>query len=224
MSAIIDTDCRKYKDCEKNFFANGKGAYNGTYYYSKEIVENIIPLVKTDRPWDTLSMKALGSKDRAIAFLHSNINLDETYAWLKKYNDLVLVASSKNAYDWGVSSGYKTIFLPLSVDIKYVEQFKTDKTKNACYSGNRWKFKEEDLAKYVPDGVDFPPENIEREELLKFIAPYNKCYCVGRCAIEAKILGCEVLKCDHRYEPDDFKILDNKDAAKILQKELDKIK
>ena len=112
---------------------------------------------------------------------------------------------------------------PTPVDVEYVKQFKTEKTKRACYAGNRWKFKDADLAKYVPDGVDFPPANLPREELLKFIAPYKECYAIGRCAIEAKILGCKIMKCDHRYEPDDFPVLDNKDAAKILQEELDKI-
>lgn len=224
MSTIIDTDCRKYKDYKKVFFANGRGSHNGAYYYSKEIVKNIIPNVKTDRPWDTLGMKALGSKNHAIVFIHSNIEPAKNYAWLKKYDDLVLVVSSDHARNWAEGAGYKTIFLPLSVDVGYVKQFNTEKTKDTCYAGNRWKFKENDLAEYVPDKVDFPPEDIEREELLKFIAPYKRCYCIGRCAVEAKILGCEVLKCDHRYEPDDFKILDNRDAAKILQKELDKIK
>lgn len=224
MSIIIDTSNRKYIDYKKIFFTNGRGAHNGAYYYSKEIVKNIIPNVSTDRPWDTLGMKAVGSKDHAIVFIHTNVEPAKQYAWLERYNDLILVVSSDNAYNWAKSAGYKTIFLPLSVDTEYVSKFRTEKTKESCYAGNKWRFKDKDLKKYVPDDVDYPPADIEREELLKFIAPYKKCYCIGRCAIEAQVLGCEVLKCDRRYEPDYFKVLDNRDAAKILQRELDKIK
>ena len=215
---IIDTTDKQYIGLQ---IGMPKGQHNGVNYYSLEIVKNIIPNVKTDRPWDTIGMRGVGSLDRAIVFLHHNIHPSKNYSWLSKYNDQILVTSNRMVEEWAKTTGRKVIFLPLSVDVEYVEQFKAEKTKDACYSGNRWKFKDADLAKYVPDGVDYPPEDLEREELLKFIAPYKKCYCIGRCAIEAKILDCEIMKCDHRYEPDDFPVLDNKDAAKILQKKLD---
>ncbi len=217
---VIDTTDKQYISLQKCL---SKGRNNGTYYYSLEIVKNIIPNVKTDRPWDTLGMRGVGSTSRAIVFLHHNIHPSRNYSWLSKYDDQILVTSNRMVEKWAKTISRKVIFLPLSVDVEYVEQFKTKKTKDACYSGNRWKFKDADLAKYVPDGVDYPPEDLEREKLLKFIAPYKKCYCIGRCAIEAQILGCEVMKCDHRYEPSDFPVLDNKDAAKILQEELDRI-
>lgn len=198
--------------------------HNGAYYYSNEIVKNIIPLVKTDRPWDTLGMKGVGSYDRSIVFIHHNLNFDSVYKWLKRYKDLILVVSSWETYAAAQDAGYKVIFLPLSVDVSYVEQFKTEKTKKACYAGNKWKFKADDISKYVPDLVDFPPKDLPREELLKFIAPYKQCYAVGRCAIEAKVLGCDIKVCDSRYpDPKFWKVLDNKDAAKKLQEELDKV-
>lgn len=217
---IIDTTDKQYIGLRK-CLANGR--HNGAYYYSLEIVKNIIPNIKTDRPWDTLGVRGVGSINRAIVFLHHNICPSKNYSWLSKYDDQILVTSNRMVEKWAKTIGRKVIFLPLSVDVEYVKQFKTEKTKDACYSGNRWKFKDADLAKYVPDGVDYPPKDLEREELLKFIAPYRKCYCIGRCAIEAQILGCEVMKCDHRYKPSDFPVLDNKDAAKILQEELDRI-
>ena len=80
----------------------------------------------------------------------------------------------------------------------------------------------QDVIKYVPNDVDFAPPDLEREELLKFIAPYRKCYAISRCALEAKALGCEVLKCHSYLNPDDFPLIDSRDAAKMLQKELDK--
>lgn len=217
---IIDTNDTQFLGLQK---AMQKGKHNGAYYYSLEIVKNIIPNVQTWRPWDTLGMKAVGSQSGSIVFLHHNIHPATNYAWLSRYKNLVLVTSNHMVEKWARTVGYNTIFLPLSVDVEYVEQFKTKKTKDACYAGNKWKFKNEDLKKYVPDDVDYPPEDLERDELLKFIAPYKKVYAVGRCAIEAQVLGAEVLKCDHRYAPGDFPVLDNKDAAKMLQKELNKI-
>lgn len=221
MNEIIGVDNRNYIAYRKAF---PEGRYNGAYYYAKEIEENIIPLVKTDRNWDCLGMRQTPHFDHSIIFLHHNLNFDQVYKWLKKYKDIVLVASSKITYKAAQDAGYKVIYLPLSVDVEYVRQFKTKKTKRACYAGNRWKFKDADLAKLVPDYVDYPPANLPREELLKFMAPYKECYAIGRCAIEAKILGCKIKKCDSRY-PDVryWKIVDNRDAAKKLQNELNKI-
>ena len=54
------------------------------------------------------------------------------------------------------------------------------------------------------------------------MARYKRVYAVGRCAIEAKILGCEVLPYDERFpNPDVWTVLDSKMAAKILQSQLD---
>lgn len=222
MPRIIDTTSPNYIAYCRNFHQKGRGSHNGAYYYSKEIVENIIPNVKTKRPWDTLGMKFMGSYDHAIVFLHNNKNPEATYKWLTKYKDLFYICSSKASLDWAEKqTNGQVIFLPLSVDTQYVKQFKTKKTKGTCYAGNRWKFKEKDLAKYIPDGVDFPSKDLPREELLKFIAPYETCYAIGRCAIEASILGCKVKNCDHRYDGEKWAVLDNRDAAKILQEQLD---
>lgn len=223
MPRIIDTTDPNYVAYCKNYHQNGKGAHNGAYYYSKEIVKNIIPNVKTNRPWDTLGMKFVRSGDHAIVFLHHNLDHDRTYRHLQKFNDLAYVCSVKQTYEWAQkqSNGH-AIFLPLSIDTEYVKRFKTKKTKQACYAGNKWAFKLPDLKKYIPEGVDFPPENLPREELLKFIAPYKACYAVGRTAIEARCLGAEIKICDSRYlDPSVWRVIDNKEAAKILQYELD---
>lgn len=223
MAKIIDVTDPNYIAYCKNYHHNGRGFYNGAYYYSKEIVQNIIPNVKTKRPWDTVGMKFLRSAEHAIVFLHHNLKPAVNYKWLLRYRDLVLVCSSDVTYNWAKKlPGQHAIFLPLSIDTEYVKQFKTKKTKQACYAGNKWAFKYPDLKKYIPKGVDFPPENIPREELLKFIAPYRECYAVGRSALEAKCLGCKIKVCDHRYpDPSFWELIDNKEAAKLLQKKLD---
>lgn len=222
MPRIIDPTDPNYIAYCKMFHPKGSGAHNGAYYYSQEIVKNIIPNVKTWRPWDTLGMKHLRSLDHAIVFIHHNLNHDKVYGWLKRYKDLVYVCSTAASVSWATDQlNGSTVFLPLSIDTGYVKQFKTKKTKEACYAGNLWKFKKPDIAKYVPEGTDFPSKNIPREELLKFIAPYKVCYAIGRTALEAKALGCEVRNCDSRYEGVNWALIDNKDAAGHLQEQLD---
>lgn len=198
------------------------GQHNGAYYYSKEIVENIIPRVKTDRPWVTVNMNM--AIDRAIVFIHSNISIEEKYSYLSDYEDLILVCSVPETME-AVAKYGTPIYVPLSVDVDYVSSFRVEqKSQQAAWAGNRWGFKEIDLMNYLPPaGVDFLT-NMPRDEMLRKMATYYTVYAIGRCAIEAKILGCNVKTCDHRF-PDSsiWKVVDNKEAAKILQEELNKI-
>lgn len=221
---IIDTTDPDYIAYCKIFHPNGSGSHNGAYYYSKEIVKNIIPNVQTWRPWDTLGMKFLRSADHAIVFIHHNLDWDRVYRWLDKYKDQVLVCSTRPTYEWAISRGKKAIFLPLSIDVDYVRQFQTKKTKRACYAGNRWAFKREDEDKNIPGYVDFPPPNLPRDEMLKFIAQYKELYAIGRCALEGLALGCEIKPFYHVYpDPACWRLLDNKTAAKHLQEKLDMV-
>lgn len=225
MPKIIDTTDPNYEAYKKMFHPNGSGAHNGAYYYSQEIVKNIIPNVDTWRPWDTMGMKFLRSQDHAIVFLHHCLSWERVYHWLRRYRDQVLVCSTMPTLEWAktVYSAHP-IFLPLSIDVEYVKQFKTKKTKRACYAGNRWAFKRKDENENIPDYVDFPPPNMPREEMLKWVAQYREIYAIGRCALEGKALGCKIKPFYHVYpDPDYWKLLDNADAAKILQKELDRI-
>lgn len=75
----------------------------------------------------------------------------------------------------------------------------------------------------MPPGIDYV-SGLERNLLLQKLAYYKEAYAVGRTAIEAKILGLNILPFDPRYlNPNLWQPFDNKDAAKMLQKELDKI-
>ena len=63
---------------------------------------------------------------------------------------------------------------------------------------------------------------MERDKLLSEMARYKKVYAVGRTAIEAHALGCEVLFYDQRFrDPSFWKVVDSKDAAFMLQTILD---
>lgn len=194
----------------------GINQFNGAYYYSKEIAENIIPRIKTDRNWITVNVKGVGC-DHAIVFIHNN-KQPSNYEWLRKYKDLILVCGIPETVEKVAHLG-KAIYLPISVDVNYVRQFRTDKTKDTAFVGRPAKRHGIEL----PEGTDYL-EGLPRDQLLKAMAEYKTVYAVGRCAIEARILGCKLKAYDPRF-PDvkRWKILDNKKAAKMLQAELDKI-
>lgn len=222
--AIIDTTDRRYIEYRKKTFPKGSGIYNGAYFYSNEIASNIIPRVKTNRDWDTLGMRCIGSMNGAIVFIHHCINWDTVYDWLGDYDDQIYIVSTRPTYEWFVKHGKRTILLPLSIDVAYVSQFAMPKTKHACYAGNRWAFKRKDEERNIPADVEFPPKNIPRDKLLSFIAPYRELYAIGRCALEGLVLGCKIQPFYHVYpDPSYWRILDNADAATMLQKALDMI-
>lgn len=192
------------------------GKYNGAFFYSKEIVKNIIPRVKTTRNWLTVNTYD-ECPNHTIVFVHNN-KQPENYDWLKEAQDLVLVCGVPETCQKVAHLG-KTVYLPLSVDVADVERFKRIKTKDTAYVGRA----EKTRGTKLPNPVIMLC-GMERNKLLEKTAEYKKVYAVGRCAIEAKVLGCEVLPYDPRFpDPSVWKVLDNKDAAKILQKELDKI-
>lgn len=200
------------------------GRNNGAYWYSKEIVDNIIPKVDTDRNWVTVNIPGR-CWDHSVIFIHNNLNAN-WYKWLNNYNDLVMVCS----LDWAkenmekVCPKHKVILLPLSVDTEYVAQFKTKKTKEAAYAGRLAKLNESvpPERRAIPKGIDILG-GLERDELLEAMAPYKTVYAVGRTAIEAKILGCKIGVYNALCPEDIWEPLDNSEAAWILQRKLDKI-
>ena len=142
----------------------------------------------------------------------------ENYNWLSKYNDLILVCGIPETVE-KVSHLGKAIYLPLSVDVEFVKRFERPKTKGAAFVGRASK----------RGGHSFPPdvafiEGLPREQLLEIMAEYKEVYAVGRTAIEAKVLGCKVLPYDERFpDADRWKVLDNKDAARMLQEKINQI-
>ena len=211
---IID---HTHRDYLKKWEKLSSGKHNGAFYYSQEIVENIIPNVETDRNWITVNVQGVGC-NHATVFIHNNVK-PSNYDWLRKYDDLVLVCGIKETVK-KVSHLGRAIYLPLSVDVDYVKQFRVEeKTKDAAFVGRKSKLQYGS----VPGGVDII-SGLPREELLQTMAEYKTVYAVGRVAIEAVVLGCKLKAYDRRY-PDirRWRVLDNRDAAKLLQRELDKI-
>lgn len=195
----------------------GPSFHNGAYYYSCDIVKNIIPNVKTDRNWVTIMVNK-ECLDHSIYFLHNNLYTFK-YNFIKNYDDVIVVAGTPETAHRCRNLGIGCIYLPLSIDVDYVKQFRVKrKTKDTCYAGRAFKI----YSELVPKDAD-RLSNLNHDELLKQMAKYKKVYAVGRTAIEAKVLGCEVLPYDPRFpNPEVWQILDNKEAAKILQEELDK--
>ena len=195
----------------------GPSFHNGAYYYSCDIVKNIIPNVKTDRNWVTIMVNK-ECLDHSIYFLHNNLYTYK-YNFIKNYDDVIVVAGTAETAHRCRNLGRGCICLPLSIDVDYVKQFRVKrKTKDTCYAGRAFKI----YSDLVPNDAD-RLSNLNHDELLRQMAKYKKVYAVGRTAIEAKVLGCEVLPYDPRFpNPEVWQILDNKEAAKILQEELDK--
>ena len=189
---------------------------NGAYWYSKELKENILPKIKTKRPFVTVNMQGHCCDD-AIVIIHNNLD-QSNYEWLKDYKNLICVCSRIETVVKLVEMLPKAhiVYLPMSIDTEYVKKFKAKrKTKNKCYFG-RLATVPADLPKDVKVLGNHP-----REELLKDVAKYKTVYATGRCLLEAKCLGCKTINISEQTGIED--IVDNKEAIKLLQQIINEI-
>ena len=195
--------------------------YNGAFYYSEEIVKNIIPNVSTDRSWLTINAKDAPVPNGSIVFIHNNLH-PEYYSWLSRRKDLILVCGIPETMELVRHLG-TPIYLPISIDVDYVKQFRAHKTRQVCFAGRASKKNVHLTNNNIPDGVDLL-QAMPREELLERMARYRYVYAVGRTALEAKVLQCKILPYDVRF-PDvkRWQVVDNKEAAEMLQVALNKI-
>lgn len=208
---IIDHNSKRY---QRRLRRLGPDRYNGAYYYSKEIVDNIIPFVKTDRNWITVYPYS-NIPDHSILFVHDNLNTLR-YKFCSQYKDVVLVCGIPETAEKVKHYG-KVIHLPLSVDVDYVSTFKRDKR----YDGPVF-FGRESKSKGLTEVLCF--SGMPREQMLKCMTEYKQVYAVGRTAIEAQILDCEILPYDKRFlDVSRWEVFSNRDAAKMLQEKLEKI-
>ena len=115
----------------------------------------------------------------------------------------------------------------MSIDTEYVKKFRVaKKTKGTCFVGNRWvrdNMTDSNPSVLVTGKVDFL-SGMKREKLLKEIAKYRRAMAIDRCALECKVLGCELIPIDIRYHCDQVgRVIDNVEAAGMLQSALNKI-
>ena len=205
---------------KRNSMSND-GKHNGAYYYSKEIVKNIIPNVKTDRNWVTIRLPEMTDHpDHSIIFIHNNRN-PNYYTYLKNYKDCILVCGLPKTVENMRFYG-KAIYLPLSVDVENVKKYRVkNKTKDVAYAGRKLKLNYPNNR--VPKDVDIL-SGMSQSKLLREMAKYKTVYASGRTAIQAKILECEVLPHETNYPDSKFwKVVDNFEAAKMLQQMIDEI-
>ena len=191
---------------------------NGAYVYSTEIVKNIIPAVKTKRPWVTIYLEKF-CVDHAIYFIHDNLNI-ERYAFLKEYKDIIAVCGIPETVQKIKPYVEHAIYLPLSVDIDWVKGFERPKDKLICYAGRRGKPGMDTIDQNEVDMLCDMPRNV----LLSELARYRYVFAVGRTAIEASILGAKILSYDPRFPVGyTWPVISNQQAATILQEKLDLI-
>lgn len=190
---------------------SGEDRWNGAWFYSEEILRGIVPRVRTDRPWVLVNYVGM-CEDHAIVFAHNNWHT-HIYGWLSAYDDLVIVACRQSTADALAHLG-RTVVLPLSVDVAEVRSHARPKDRDVCFAGRREKLTAE-LGCPVLTGLP-------RGEFLDEMARYRRVYAIDRTAIEAHVLGCEVLPYDPGFpDPSVWAPLDTADAASMLQGILD---
>lgn len=191
------------------------GKFNGAYYYSQDIENYILPHIQTERPVNTIGIHDCGGENDMIVFVHHYLH-PENYKWLKRFKNIIIVSSDYEA-DKVLKGFGNVIHLPLSVPVAEVAKHKKKKTQNACYIGNPWSFKQQELRELVPPEVHRFGE-MPREQLWDVMAEYKIVYAIGLCAIEAQVLGAKLEMSRYRY-PDpakSFPVLDCGDAGKAL--------
>lgn len=196
------------------------GVNNGAFWYSKELYENIVPKIKTERGWCLINVDNQ-CEDNMIVFIHNNAH-PESYEWLAGYKNLILVCSQPKTLNRMIEMfpRFHCIYIPLSIDTEYVKKFKVKrKTKDTAYLGRLVKCPKNILENDKIDKLGNEP----RDVLLKKVAKYKKVYAIGRCSLEAQCLGCKVYPHDGEYQGVEFKLLDNNDIIPELQRLVDEI-
>jgi hypothetical protein len=169
------------------------GSYNGAYYYAVEIEDIILPALDLGRGTIITAGANLQMPRRVhegtVVVCHNNQDPEVQYKLLLG-KDILWICSKPSTVDKLAKVGENSVYIPLSIDTRYVEKFKTKKTKDTAFVGNRWSFKYDYLHSLPPE-ID-QLSNLPRETLLAEMAKYRKVIAEGRCLMEAQVLGCEV--------------------------------
>lgn len=197
------------------WFKRGIGnSHNGAHYYGKEIEELILPHIKSNAFIVTAGGTVQPNKvpDGCIFVCHHNVSPEKMYEqFLGK--DILWVCSKPSTVEKMQAVGEKAVYIPLSIDTKYVEKFRTEKSRDTAFVGNFWKFK----TKYI-DSLPIDVHHVgglPRARLLAEMAKYKRVIAEGRCNMEAQVLGCEVELPDWGVPAIDViprEVLDSRDA------------
>lgn len=216
ISSVHDQNYQKLYEALPN-----SAKYNGLYYYSQTFEKYIVPKVNTDRPWHLIGLKSCGGENNMIVLVHDNLHPDKVYSYLRKYTNTVCICNTRDSAE-AVSKYSYSIFLPTCVEIEEVRQFGkgVKKDQDACFAGNPWPALRDEIEQFVPPWVHrFGP--MPREQFLPILAHYKNVYAIGVTAVEARALGCNILKRRAKFEPEDFPLFDCKDAVKCIEHALD---
>jgi hypothetical protein len=197
------------------------GKHNGAFYYSKEIVDNFIPNIKTTYNWQTINHQV--APEHCIVFVHSN-NALERYDYLLRYKDIILVCSTTHSMEQLKKKGHnKVILVPLSIDIEYLNKFKKEDKSGTIACGNIWAFTPE-MKEYFKNNNIQHYHDLQRDDLLTLMGKAKTIYAIGRTCMEAIYLGAEVIQPDKEYPVEKYDTYYTQtDAINILQAELDKL-
>lgn len=185
---ILGTESSKYK---KWYDQQGVRKNNGSYYYSKEVEQIILPHL-SDLPVVIVTAGAVLYNTRdiprgSVIICHDNRTTKDSYGKFFGKN-MLWVCSKQSTVDTLSSYGERAVYVPLSIDTQYVAQFKRQRRKNAtAFVGNAWAFKDKYIAS-LPDDVVIL-NDMERGQLLKEMAKYKHVIAEGRCLMEAQVLG-----------------------------------
>ena len=214
---VYGTKTKRYTEWQDSHQKN-----TGAHFYAKEIEDIILPKLDLNLFIITAGAALYPANevpDGAIAVCHDNRYTKESYHRLFR-KGIVWVCSKQSTVDKLKSYGENAVYIPLSIDTRYVAKYKTKKTKDIAYVGNPWAFKADYLAS-LPPNID-QLSNMEREDLLKAMAKYRRVIAEGRCLMEAQVLGaeCEVPKYEN-LESVFVEPLDSLDAVSYWAEALD---
>lgn len=218
---VVGTNGRRYKTW---YDQQGVTRNNGSYWYSRELEEIILPALNDiDCFIVTAGITLYDSTqipDGAVIVCHDNRNTAEMYGrWFGR--GMIWVCSKLSTQKTLQEHGEIAFYVPLSIDTSYVSQFKrTKRTKGTAFVGNAWGFKAEYLAS-LDTKID-QLSGLEREDLLKEMSKYKTVIAEGRCLMEAQVLGAKVQTPEYKaLETVMVEVLDSRDAIPLWREVLE---
>ncbi len=209
---IIGTDSTRFIRYKR--IRRGK-VNTGSYFYALEIENNILPELKNiDLTIITTGASLFRTGEirrNTVVVCHDNRNTLKSYSKFLGKNCLWICSKESTAATLRAVDE-NAVYIPLSIDVEYVKQFRTAKTKDIAFVGNAWGFKRNYLAS-LPSNID-QLSGMGREQLLNAMAQYKRVIAEGRCLMEAQVLGAqtEVPQYEDGIESVYVEALDNRET------------